>query len=335
MRREKLALYGVIMAIIGVASYLTGVVIAVPRRMLFGADFMLQLNEALVWYSGIPVLIGVSLILLDLFVLYPKKRTNEYIVHNPITNNRVTVVLTAYNDEASIKLAVQDFQSHPLVKRVIVVSNNSSDDTFAQAVEAGAIAFNEEMQGYGACVYRALSEGVKFDDTELTVLCEGDMTFRAYDIDKFLAYISHADIVSGTRIVEQLRAKDTQLSTFMFYGNLFVAKLLEIKHLGNATLTDVGTTYKLCRNDALKVLLPKLDKGINLEFNPYFLDRALENGFKAIECPITFHKRVGQSKGGNANNFIAFRLGLRMMKGILIDWDKAPRRATSLTSVTK
>lgn len=322
MKREKLALYGIVMSIIGVATYLAGVLMAIPRRLFFGGDFLLQVNEAIVWYSGIPVLIGLTLILMDIFVLYPKKRANEYIDHAAIKNNQVTVVLTAYNDEESIKAAVQDFQSHPLVKRVIVISNNSRDNTLNWAIEAGAIAYNEEAQGYGACVHRALSEGIKFNDTELTVLCEGDMTFRAYDIDKLLAYSSHADIVNGTRIVEQLRDKDTQLSTFMFYGNLFVAKLLEIKHLGNATFTDVGTTYKLCRNEALKTLLPKLDSSVNLEFNPYFLDRALENGFKVIECPITFHKRIGQSKGGNVNNIVAFRLGMRMIRGILIDWQK-------------
>ena len=322
MKRERLALYGIVMSIVGIATYLIGVLMALPRRLLLDGDVMLQFNEALVWYSGIPVLIGLILILLDFFVLYPKKRTNEFINYNPINTKLVTVVLTAYNDEESIESAVRDFQSHPLVTRVVVVSNNSSDNTLSKAIEAGATAYNEETQGYGACVHRALSEGAKFNDTELTVLCEGDMTFRAYDIDKLLAYIIHADIVSGTRIVEQLRAKDTQLSTFMFYGNLFVAKLLEIKHLGNATFTDVGTTYKLCRNDALRTLLPKLDNTINLEFNPYFLDRALENGFKVIECPITFHKRVGLSKGGNVNNMVALTLGLRMIKGIFLDWQK-------------
>jgi glycosyltransferase involved in cell wall biosynthesis len=322
MKREKLALYGLVMSLLGIASYLLGVLIAIPRRLIFGAEYLLQINEALVWYSGIPVLFGISLILIDLFILYPKKRTNDLITHRPIENNFVTVVLTAYNDEASIMAAVNDFKIHPLVKRVIVISNNSTDNTLAWATQAGAIAYNETSQGYGACVHRALSEGIKFNDTELTILCEGDMTFSAYDIPKLLAYASHADIVNGTRIVEQLRDKDTQLSTFMFYGNFFVAKLLEIKHLGNATFTDVGTTYKLCRNSALKTLLPKLDNKINLEFNPYFLDRALENGFKVIECPITFHKRVGLSKGGNLNNLVAFKLGLKMIQGILIDWKK-------------
>jgi glycosyltransferase involved in cell wall biosynthesis len=327
VKREKLALYGVLIAILGMVTYLAGVLLAVPRRLLLGGDSLLAFNEALVWYSGIPVLIGFGLILLDLFILYPKKRTNAFIDHDAVASNAVTVVLTAYNDEESIAAAVEDFRAHPLVRRVVVISNNSRDQTLSRAQAAGAIAHNENQQGYGACVYRALSEAVRFDDTALTVLCEGDMTFRAYDIDKLLAYISHADIVGGTRTVEQLRAKDTQLSTFMFYGNLFVAKLLEVKHLGNATFTDVGTTYKLCRNEALRVLLPTLDSGVNLEFNPYFLDRALQSGLRVIECPITFHKRVGLSKGGNASNLIALKLGLRMIRGIVFGWKAAVLKA--------
>jgi glycosyltransferase involved in cell wall biosynthesis len=322
MKREKLALYGIIFSIIGVTSYLFGVVIAIPRRLFFEGNIFLQFNEALVWYSGIPVLIGLTLILIDLFILFPKKRTNEFIRYEPVANKMVSVVLTAYNDEDSIGDSVRDFSAHPLVKRVIVVSNNSKDNTLEKAKEAGALVFNETIQGYGACVHRALSEGIQYSDTELTVLCEGDMTFSAYDIDKLLAYIPHADVVNGTRIVEQLRDKNTQLSIFMFYGNLFVAKLLEIKHLGNATLTDVGTTYKICRNSVLVELLPKLDKTVNLEFNPYFLDISIQNNYKVIECPITFHKRVGVSKGGNINNHVALKLGLKMMLGILFGWKK-------------
>ena len=109
----------------------------------------------------------------------------------------------------------------------------------------------------------------------------------------------------------------------MFYGNLFVGKLLEIKHLGKATLTDVGTTYKLCRSDALRNLLPELDPKVNLEFNPYFLDNALQRDLRLVEVPITFHKRIGESKGGNIDNLVALKLGLKMIKGIVFGW-KAP-----------
>ena len=324
MKREKLALYGVVLICFGLLMYALGVVLAIPRRLLFPDSLeFLHFNESMVWYSGFPMLLGFALILIDLFVLYPKKRSNDFIKNDPVANHKVTVVLTAYNDELSIGAAVEDFLSHPLTARVIVISNNSKDNTLGVAQAAGATAYNETLQGYGACFHRALTEGAKFEDTELVVLCEGDMTFRAYDIDKLLAYVPHAHIVAGTRTVEQLRAKDTQLSTFMFYGNLFVGKLLEIKHLGKATLTDVGTTYKLCRSDALRNLLPELDPKVNLEFNPYFLDNALQRDLRLVEVPITFHKRIGESKGGNIDNLVALKLGLKMIKGIVFGW-KAP-----------
>jgi len=39
-----------------------------------------------------------------------------------------------------------------------------------------------------------------------------------------------------------------------------------------------------------------------------------------VECPITFHSRVGTSKGGNANNVRALRVGLRMIAGLCFGW---------------
>src|SRR5438552_3921506 len=83
----------------------------------------------------------------------------------------------------------------------------------------GAIVVNETKQGYGRCVYRCFEEALRYSDGTHIALCEGDSTFRAFDLDKFSAYLAHAEIVNGTRIVEQLRAYSTQLSTFMYYGN--------------------------------------------------------------------------------------------------------------------
>ena len=240
----------------------------------------------------------------------------------PVTNRNVTVALTAYNDEESITPAVADFLAYPGVRRVIVVSNNSSDATFARAEAAGALTFNETLPGYGRCVYRCLTEALKFDDTDFIVLCEGDRTFRAADIEKLIAYAPHADVVNGTRCNEVLREHVTQLSTFMYYGNLFVGKMLEAKHLGRSTMSDVGTTYKLLRREALKPLMRLVNPAINLEFNAHFLDVALEHGALVVECPVTFHPRVGVSKGGNTDNWRGFTVGLKMIKGITLGWDK-------------
>lgn len=318
--RTWLALYGFLFVSIGLAAYFFGVAVGPIRWALLDPPLFRQIDGAIVWYSGIPLVAGMILIGLDLFDNVKRLRTRKSVRNDPLTNQRCTVTLTAYNDERSIGDAVKDFLTHPLVARVIVISNNSKDRTMEVAQQAGAIVFNETRQGYGACVHRALRESLKFEDTELTVLCEGDMTFRAYDIAKFLAYIPHAEIVNGSRIVEQLQERNTQLSLYMHYGNLFAGKVLELKHLGMVSLTDVGTTYKVCRNSALRELIKQLDPAINLEFNAYFLDSALTAGMRIVECPITFHPRVGASKGGNVNNRIATRLGIRMLLGIFIDW---------------
>jgi glycosyltransferase involved in cell wall biosynthesis len=313
-------MYGMLLACLGITMYLFGVLLAIPRNLLGGGDHFLAFNEWVVWYSGMPLTLGLCLGLMDLFVFFGRKRSPRLEVrHDPIADTRLVVALTAYDDEASIGDAVRDFRSHPLVDEVIVVSNNSRDNTLDRAREAGATAVNEPQQGYGHCVYRCFQEAITRGN-ELIVVCEGDRTFRAYDIDKFLAYAPHADIVSGTRTVERLRARVTQLSTFMYYGNLFVGKLLEAKHLGRSTITDVGTTYKLCRRSALSLLMAHLQPTVNLEFNAHFLDVALDQGCDIVECPITLHARVGISKGGNVSNGRALKVGLRMLLGIVWSW---------------
>jgi len=316
-----LLLYGVLFFCAGIAMFLFGVTLAVPIRLL-GLARLRPLNEWIVWYAGVPTTAGVVLALADLLLLFRFKRRTGDVRFDPIDNPHVTIVLTAYNDEASIGAAVREFREHPLAQRVIVVSNNSTDRTLERAHEAGAIAVDELSPGYGRCVYRCLSEALRYTDTDLVVLCEGDRTFRAADLDKFLAYAPHADIVNGTRIVEQLRDRNTQLSTFIFYGNFFAGKLLEAKHLGKGTFTDVGTTYKLCRKSALVELLPRLNPAVNLEFNAHFLDIALATSLDVVECPITFHPRVGVSKGGNVNNRRALMVGVRMILGLVLGWKK-------------
>ena len=321
-RHTPLLLYGILCFSVGLIAYLAGVMLVFPRYLLGLHAQLDPVAELLVWYSGMPIVLGLGLALVDLLVFLTRKKPAVPVRYDPVQTRKVTVALTAYNDEESITEAVEDFLAHPLVARVIVVSNNSSDATYDRAEAAGAITINEEAPGYGRCVYRCLREAARYTDTDYVVLCEGDRTFRAYDVEKLLAYAPHADIVNGTRIVEPLRHYVTQLSTFMYYGNLFVGKLLEAKHLGRSTITDVGTTYKLCRRDSLMRLLPKLNPAVNLEFNAHFLDTALDRGQVLLECPITFHQRVGVSKGGNTNNWRGLMVGVRMIVGLVFGWKR-------------
>ena len=320
-RHVPFLLYGALLFCLGIGGYIFGVFLGLPR-ILLGLPQLYEVQQQIVWYSGVPIVLGLALALADLLLFFDAKRFGTPLRSMPVVNRKVTVALTAYNDELSIAAAVKDFLGHPDVARVIVVSNNSKDATFANAEAAGALTFDEKLPGYGRCVFRCLKEAARFADTDHVVLCEGDRTFRAADIEKLLAYAPHADIVNGTRTTEALREHATQLSTFMYYGNVFVGKLLEAKHLGRSTMTDVGTTYKLIRRDALHGLLPLVNPAINLEFNAHFLDVALEHGALLIECPITFHPRVGVSKGGNTDNWRGFSVGLKMIGGITFGWER-------------
>ena len=300
--------------------------VALLGALLLGLAVPLEAALAAALVPSALLLVAATLASIDLFLLLPAKRRLAQVRVDPPASARLTVALTAYEDEASIGLAVADFLGHPAVARVVVVDNASRDATAQLARAAGAVVVVEPVRGYGACVHRALREASAYEDTELVVLCEGDRTFRAFDLDKLLAYAAHADVVNGTRIVEQLRSPRTQLTTFMYYGNFFVGKLLEVKHLGAGTFTDIGTTYKLCRRQALVAFLPRLNPAIDLEFNAHFLDLALASGLGVVECPITFFRRVGASKGGNTDNWRALRVGLRMIRGLLLGW---PARTTA------
>jgi glycosyl transferase family 2 len=320
-RDAPLMLYGFLLAASGIALFVLGVAGISVALILRPAASNGPIGTPYLYFCGLPVLAGIVLAFFDLAFGLPEKRRNQRVRVEPLRDDRLTVALTAFNDEASIGAAVSDFIGHPLVREVLVVDNGSADGTRDAAERAGATVVCENTRGYGSCVYRAFQEALARSDADLILLCEGDRTFRAFDIEKFLAYIPHAEIVNGTRIVEQLRERDTQLSTFMYYGNFAVGKLLELKHLGRGTFTDVGTTYKLCRRAALERLLPHLDPRINLEFNAHFLDAALGLGIEIVECPITFFARVGQSKGGNASNVRALKTGLRMIAGLVFGWN--------------
>jgi len=321
-----LALWGVIL--MGTGALLATIVVFC-WNIAYWMSFGINLNYVYHFIFWVTI-IGNTFFWIDFLFLMPRRRKG-YELKNDVQNNpRVTVVLTAFNDEKSIASSVEDFKKKAYVNRIIVIDNNSKDNTYQQAQFAGAEVFTELRQGYGACVYRGLVEGARVSDSDIIALCEGDLTFRADDLDKMITYLPHADVVNGTRIVEQLRQPKTQLTNFMYFGNFFAAKILELKHFGKGTLTDLGTTYKLIKMPVLRQALPSINAGVNLEYNAYFLDIMLKEKYKIVECPITFHERVGLSKGGNRSNTKAVSVGVRMLIGIIFSWKLISRGKLSI-----
>lgn len=238
-----------------------------------------------------------------------------------IPNHNIVVAMTAYNDEKSIASAVSEFKTQPDVREVIVVDNNSLDRTSFLASEAGARVVREERQGYGYACMRGLTEALQVPKVNVVVLVEGDMTFSGTDLAKLVPYLDNVDMVVGTRTTQELTNDDSQLDWFYVWGNMFLAKMVQVKffdlrHWGRVRLTDVGCTMRAMRADALAAIIDGLRVG-GSHFSPHMLMVSIAKGQKVIEVPITFRKRWGESKGAGSGKLKGFAIGLQMMWHIL------------------
>jgi glycosyltransferase involved in cell wall biosynthesis len=231
------------------------------------------------------------------------------------------VAITGYNDAAATAEAVRAFKRQPGVNKVLVIDNNSTDDTAPLASAAGAEVINEPRQGYGYACIRGLTESLGVADADVIVLTEGDGTFYADDLPKFLAYIDSSELVVGNRVVRGLVDSDSQMDYFFTWGNMAVAMLMRLRfwdgrHLGPAGLMDVGCTYRAIRREALQRILPDLVVGGN-HFSPHMLLVAIARGLSVVEIPIRFRRRVGTSKGASQSFWKGLQVGLVMIWHIM------------------
>jgi glycosyltransferase involved in cell wall biosynthesis len=204
--------------------------------------------------------------------------------------HRVSVVFPAYNEEAGIAQAIEEFGRVEAVDEVLVVDNNSRDATASRAEAAGARVVREPRQGYGHALRRGLAEA----DGEYVVLAEPDGTFMGKDVLKLLAYADDFDLVLGTRTTRELIWHGANMGWQLRWGNWVVAKLLQVL-FGGPSLSDCGCTLRLIRRSAVDQLLSRFTVG-GAHFLPEMVCLALLHGLRLIEVPVNYRHRVGQSK---------------------------------------
>lgn len=274
---------------------------------LANATGMMAIHRAIL--SIVLILAALSFVIL--FILHRLLVPPRDLHDKPLQRDAVVHVgLTAYNDEQSIGDAVREFRSCPDVDRVIVVDNNSTDHTSQVARDAGADEVVVETDpGYGACCMRAMAQAA--EGADVIILCEGDMTFSAGDVKKFLAYLENCDLVLGTRATQELRATDTQMDWLINPANQIVAKLVQTRFWGTR-LTDMGCTYRAIRIQAYHHLKDRLTVKGN-HFSPHMFIEALKLRMRVVEIPVVFRKRVGLSKGVGHNKLKAARVAMSML----------------------
>ena len=236
-------------------------------------------------------------------------------MHNERT---VSVVLPAYNEEGGIGDAIESFFATGIVDEIVVVNNNSTDQTAQVAGRTRARVVLETRQGYGAALTRGLLEATG----DLIVLAEPDGTFVSKDIHKLLSYSDDFEMVCGTRTTRELIWSKANMGWFLRVGNFVVAKLMEVLY-NTCSLSDCGCTFRLIHRKSLQQFHSQL-KVTGSHFLPEMVILARLADVKMIEIPLNYRQRTGISKiTGTWSG--TWKTGLNMLKVIArYRFSKAP-----------
>ena len=205
----------------------------------------------------------------------------------------LSVVIPAYNEEDSITaivervLAVRPALAGVGVDLELVVVDDGSADHTAEIVAACPgvrLVRHRTNRGYGA----ALKTGFNAARGDLLGFLDADGTYPPESFpDLCREALAGADLVVGSR----RSGAESEMPVVRRVGNLLWSNLVTL--LGNHRVVDPASGMRVFRREALERLYP-LPDGLN--FTPVMSTRAIHEGVRLVEVPISYKERVGRSK---------------------------------------
>lgn len=201
----------------------------------------------------------------------------------------IKVIIPAYNEADSIAHVIKDIPN--TVDEVIVVSNNSTDDTEINAKKAGAMVLTEINKGYGYACLKGM-EYIANQNTkpDIIVFLDGDYSDYPEELTKIVAPIinDNIDFVIGAR-VKRLRERGSM--TFpQIFGNWLATTLMTL--FFRAKFTDLGPFRAIKYDKLLALNMEDKTYGWTVEMQL----KALKQKLTYIEVPVNYRNRIGISK---------------------------------------
>jgi glycosyltransferase involved in cell wall biosynthesis len=201
----------------------------------------------------------------------------------------IKVIIPAYNEEASIPLVIKDIPSS--VNEVIVVSNNSTDNTEANAKNAGATVLVQNRKGYGYACLKGMDYISKLEvKPDIIVFLDGDYSDYPEELTKIITPIIEDDIdfVVGARVKELREAGS--MTTPQIFGNWLATSLMKL--FFKSTFTDLGPFRAIKYNKLLDLKMEDKTYGWTIEMQL----KALKQKLSYREIPVNYRNRIGVSK---------------------------------------
>lgn len=203
--------------------------------------------------------------------------------------SKIKVIIPAFNEAESIAYVINDIPN--TVEEIIVVSNNSTDNTEINAKNAGATVLTETQKGYGyACLKGMHYIANQTEKPDIIVFLDGDYSDYPEELTKIVAPIlnDNIDFVIGSR-VKQLREKGS-MTVPQVFGNWLATTLMRL--LFKSKFTDLGPFRAMKYNRLLSVKMQDKTYGWTVEMQL----KVLKKGFTYTEVPVNYRNRIGVSK---------------------------------------
>jgi glycosyltransferase involved in cell wall biosynthesis len=201
---------------------------------------------------------------------------------------RVSFLIPAYNEAATIGEVLERVEALDLDKQVIVVDDGSTDDTPAilerwQAAGDGRVVVRQPNRGKGAAIRAAIAHV----DGEIAVIQDADMEYDPIDVPALIEPIERgaADVVFGSRLTGGRPQR-----AYLFWhlvGNRLLSLVTNV--LYNTTLHDMETGYKAFRADVLRSLDLRQD---DFAIEPEITAKVCRRGLRIYELPIAYYGRT-------------------------------------------
>ena len=201
----------------------------------------------------------------------------------------IKVIIPAYNEQDSIAKVIAEIPKN--VKEIIVVNNNSSDQTVNNAKNAGATVLTENNRGYGFACLKGLEYISNQDNKpDIVVFLDGDYSDYPEELTKVVAPILNDDIdfVIGSRVKELREAGS--MTPQQVFGNWLATFLMKL--FFGAKFTDLGPFRAIKYQKLLQLKMQDQTYGWTVEMQL----KALKQKLSYTEVPLRYKNRIGVSK---------------------------------------
>lgn len=201
----------------------------------------------------------------------------------------IDVIIPAFNEQNSIGKVVREIPD--FVRHVVVVNNNSNDNTKSQAQSAGAIVIDEIQQGYGKACLTGIDyiRGLQVPP-EIVAFLDADYSDYPGEMSAVIRPIieDNKDFVVGSRSKGK---REVGAMTFpQVFGNWLATTLM--RWLYQADYSDLGP-FRAIKWDCLLALnMQDQNYGWTIEMQI----KAVKSQLKIAEVPVNYKKRIGTSK---------------------------------------